>query len=321
MRILSWHVHGAWSTSFVQGDHDYLVPVVPGRGPEGRGRASTYPWPDRVVEVTPEELRDAEIDAVVLQRPSEIGLCRQWTDRTPGRDLAAVYVEHNTPKGPPAQTVHPVVHHPGIELVHVTHFNALFWDGGSTPTRVIEHGVPDPGNLWTGELGRAAIVCNEPVRRHRITGSDLIGDIAAAVPVDVFGMGLQGLHERYGLDPNRVTLHEDLPQAELHKQMAQRAVYVHLTRWTSLGLSLIEAMHLGMPVVALATTDAHRAVVPGAGHLATDMAQIRAAVARYAADREVAAEAGRVARATALTRFGLARFLSDWDRLLEEVAA
>ena len=49
MRVLHWHVHGAWSTAFVQGDHDHLVPVVPCRGPDGRGRARTYPWPDLVL--------------------------------------------------------------------------------------------------------------------------------------------------------------------------------------------------------------------------------------------------------------------------------
>ena len=36
MKVLSWHVHGAWSTAFVQGAHDHLVPVVPG---PGSGRA------------------------------------------------------------------------------------------------------------------------------------------------------------------------------------------------------------------------------------------------------------------------------------------
>ncbi len=29
MRILLWHVHGAWTTAFVHGRHDYVVPVVP----------------------------------------------------------------------------------------------------------------------------------------------------------------------------------------------------------------------------------------------------------------------------------------------------
>ena len=83
MRVLAWHVHGSWMTSFVQGRHDHLVPVTPDRGPDGLGRARTYPWPDTVTEVTPEQLRDAELDLVVLQRPHEIELCERWTGRRP----------------------------------------------------------------------------------------------------------------------------------------------------------------------------------------------------------------------------------------------
>ena len=39
MRILLWHVHGSWTTAFVQGEHEYLVPVTPDRGPDGVGIA------------------------------------------------------------------------------------------------------------------------------------------------------------------------------------------------------------------------------------------------------------------------------------------
>ena len=93
MRILHWHVHAAWTTSFVRGPHTVLLPLLPDRAPDGRGRAQTYPWPDTAVEVTPQELRDTEIDAVVLQRPEEVALCERWTGRRPGRDLPAVFVE------------------------------------------------------------------------------------------------------------------------------------------------------------------------------------------------------------------------------------
>lgn len=27
--ILLWHVHGSWTTAFVQGPHRYLVPILP----------------------------------------------------------------------------------------------------------------------------------------------------------------------------------------------------------------------------------------------------------------------------------------------------
>src|SRR5262245_64280314 len=49
----------------------------------------------------------------------------------------------------------------------------------------------------------------------------------------------------------------------------------HLMRWTSLGLSLLEAMACGMPVVALATTEAVMAVPRSAGVLATDVDELR----------------------------------------------
>ena len=35
MRVLLWHVHGAWTTAFVHGPHEYLIPVAPDRGPDG----------------------------------------------------------------------------------------------------------------------------------------------------------------------------------------------------------------------------------------------------------------------------------------------
>src|SRR5688500_3708849 len=99
MRILIWHVHGSWTTAFVQGDHDYLVPVVPDRGPDGRGRARTWDWPERVVERTPADLRHDDVDVVVLQRPEDETLAAEWLGRRPGRDVPAVWLEHNAPQG------------------------------------------------------------------------------------------------------------------------------------------------------------------------------------------------------------------------------
>jgi glycosyltransferase involved in cell wall biosynthesis len=307
VKILLWHVHGSWTTGFVSGPHDYLVPVLPDRGPDGRGRAQTWDWPASVRELSPEELADADFDAVVLQRPHELqDLCERWTGRRPGRDVPAIYVEHNAPQGRIAEMVHPAADRDDLLVAHVTHFNALFWDCGSTPTRVIEHGIVDPGLRYTGELERAAVVINEARRRGRVTGTDLLDRFG--VPIDLFGMDAASLG---GV--------EDLPQDRLHTEMARRRCYLHPIRWTSLGLSLIEAMHLGMPVVALATTEAVEAVPPQAGVISTRVDVLAEAVKGFLRDPESARRAGTAARAYALERFGLPRFLTDWDQLLSEV--
>jgi hypothetical protein len=309
MRILVWHVHGAWTTSFVHGPHEYVVPVLPDRGPDGVGIARTYDWPDSVAELTPEQLRDEEFDLVVLQRPHELAqLCEERIGRRPGRDIPAVYVEHNAPQGQINAMRHPACDRDDLMLVHVTYFNDLFWDAGSTPTRVVEHGIVDPGERYTGELARAAVVVNEARRRARVTGTDLLDRFSQAGPIDVFGMdaGILG-----GI--------EDLPQARLHEEMARRRLYLHPIRWTSLGLSLLEAMHLGMPVVALGTTEVREAVPADAGAVSTNVDELMAAMRRLLEDPELARERGRAARRAARSRYSLERFLGDWDHVFEDV--
>ncbi len=312
MNVLVWHVHGSWLTSFVRGPHTYLVPRVPDRGPDGAGRPArpgTFDWPAAAVEVTPAQLADAGVDVVVLQRPHEEQLATDWLGgRAPGRDVPAVYLEHNAPQGRIADLRHPAADRDDLTVVHVTHFNDLFWDCGSTRTTVIEHGIVDPGERYTGEIAAAAVVVNEPVRRGRVTGTDLLPRFAAAARIDLFGMGSEPLG---GLD---------LPQTKLHDALADRRLYLHPVRWTSLGLSLLEAMHLGLPVVALATTDVVRAVPSAAGYVSTDVAVLVAAVRRLIADPDEARQRGRVARVAALERYGLARFLAEWDALLTDVA-
>jgi hypothetical protein len=318
MRVLIWHVHGSWTTAFVQGAHTYLVPVVEGRGPEGRGRARTFPWPANVLEVAPEELADTEVDVVVLQRPLDLELAEAWLGgRRPGRDLPAIWLEHNTPQGRIAELRHPAADRDDLVVVHVTHTNALFWDTGRTRTRVIEHGVVDPGHRYTGELARAAVVVNEPVRRGRVTGTDLLERLSGAAPLDVFGMQVEPLARGGGDGPVRA--YEDLPQYELHQELARRRAYLHPYRWTSLGLSLVEAMMLGLPVVALATTEVPSAVPAGAGTVSNDLGELEAALRRLLADPGHAHEQGLAARKAATERFALSRFLSEWDALLEEV--
>jgi Glycosyl transferases group 1 len=312
MRILLWHVHGSWTTAFVQGSHDYLIPVTADRGADGMGRARTWDWPASVVERTPAQLADDEVDVVVLQRPHEMDLVTRWLGRPPGRGLPAVYLEHNAPHPHPVASRHPLADQDLIPIAHVTHFNALYWDNGQAPVEVIEHGIVDPGYRYTGELPHAAVVINDPVRRGRTVGTDLLERFASAVPVDLFGM--------QGQDVAAAHSYLNLSQHELHEQMGRRRLYLHPVRWTSLGLSLLEAMFLGMPVVALAATEVVDAVPPDAGLVSTNLDRLVAAARTFAAEPEAARQAGRRARLAAQQRYGLERFVADWDRLLKGVA-
>jgi hypothetical protein len=320
MRVLVWHVHGSWMTSFVQGADEYLIPVVADRGPDGRGRARTWDWPANAREVTPEELRGTSVDVVVLQRPEELALLELWTGLRAGVDVPAVYVEHNTPAGPAAATVHPLADRSDVLVAHVTRFNALMWDCGRAPTTVVDHGIVDPGHRYTGERAAIGAVVNEPVRRWRVAGTDQLLHLAENVPVEVYGMGMAALRTAAAGRPADLTLHDDVPQHRMHDLLAGDRAYVHPYRWTSLGLSLLEAMALGLPVLAFATTAAPETVPSEAGVVTNDVDVLVATARRWLHDPDEARERGAAARRHVLAHFGLDRFLADWQSLLKEVA-
>ena len=316
MRVLLWDVHGGYTDALLAGGHRYeFLPA----DRAGRGGLSRYDGdpPAGAEEVSAEALRDDPPDVVVLQRPEEVQLCRTALGREPGHDQAAVFCEHNTPKESIPNTPHPMAGQ-GVQIVHVTHLNALLWDCGDAPTAVIEHGLADPGAGYSGTLAHLAFVVNEPVRRWRVTGTDLLPRFAP-MPVDAFGIAGDRLPAALNQQPG-VRFAGNLKPPALRDALVRRRAYLHLNRWTSLGLSLIEAMLLGMPVVVLDTTAAAATVPPGAGALSADPAVLVTAAARLLADPDEAARCGAVARQAALERHGLDRFLADWDRVLADAA-
>jgi len=318
MRILMWDVHGGYTDSLLAGTHEYLF--LPADR-SGRGGLARYGGsaPSNAYEVSGTELRETPPDLVLLQRLEEIELCAEQLGRRPGSDLPAIFLEHNTPKTDVPSTRHPLADELRIALVHVTHFNELFWDCGRTPTRVIEHGVADPGLRYTGRLPRLAFVVNEPVRRWRVTGTDLLPHFAD-FDVDAFGIDANKLPAVLDPSHQRVCFAGNLRPNALYDALAERRVYLHLNRWTSLGLSLIQAMLLGLPVVVLDTTESSRAVPSAAGARSGDINELVAAARALLADPHEAQRRGLIARRAALDHYGLPRFLHDWDLAFKEAA-
>jgi glycosyltransferase involved in cell wall biosynthesis len=317
LNVLIWHVHGGYTNSLVQLPHRVLLPTTAERGPFGLGKGTTWNWPN-AVELDCDDMPAQPIDVAIVQRVDELHLLQRWSGRTPGVDFPVVYLEHNTPGGSIPYTRHHMSDRSDCVVVHVTHFNAAMWDTGSTPTRVIEHGVVDPGQRWNREIPHAAVIVNDPIRRGRAVGADLLPSFAQLAPIDVYGLRSAGLAEHLGGIPDLFG-HDDLTQSVMHDEIARRALCLHPNRWTSMSLSLIEAMMLGMPVVAFATTEVTRAVPHGAGCVSTDVNELRRAMQQLVTDPARANEAGAVARQAAMERYNLERFIADWDSLLRDV--
>ena len=311
LRILTWHTHGSYLYYLTQVPHDFYVLSRPGRPPGYVGRSGQFPWGANVHDLPAERASGTELDCIVFQDDHQY-LRDQYDLLTVAqRRLPKIYVEHDPPRAHPTDTRHPV-DDPDVVIVHVTAFNALMWDGGRSPTRVIEHGVVAPrGVAYSGELARGIAVVNNLQRRGRRLGADIFAQAAAEVPLDLVGMGAL---EAGGLG--------EIAHAELPRFIARYRFFFNPIRYTSLGLAVIEAMMTGLPIVALATTEMATVVRNGvSGYADTNPSRLVAHMRSLLADRALARRLGENARRDALERFAIGRFVADWQRVLAEVTA
>ncbi|HEU4674181.1 MAG TPA: glycosyltransferase, partial [Candidatus Limnocylindrales bacterium] len=103
--------------------------------------------------------------------------------------------------------------------------------------------------------------------------------------------------------------------------MARYRLYFHPIRYTSFGMAVCEAMLIGLPVVALATTEMPTVIEDGVnGFASTDPAVLVDRMRDLLADPALAREIGRTGQATARERFSVERFGRDWSGVLHEAA-
>ncbi|CAN5436181.1 glycosyltransferase family 4 protein [soil metagenome] len=310
LRVLTWHVHGNYLYYLTQVPNEFYLVVDEAKSTHHTGRSGTLPWGDNVHEAPVDKLQKMEFDVVMYQSRDAWEDDRHRYLSEAQRRLPTVYIEHDPPQGTPTDTRH-WVDDANAMLVHVTGFNQLMWDSGATPTRVIEHGIKllHPAR-YTGERERGVVVVNNLDMRGRRLGADIYQRAAREVPLTLVGMGA----ERMGGD-GEVVNHE-LPQF-----MAEHRFFFNPIRYTSLGLAIIEAMMVGLPIVGLATTELVTVIKNGHnGYLDTRLEGLVPAMKMLLADRGEAARLGNEARRTALERFGIDRFIADWMEALRTVA-
>jgi glycosyltransferase involved in cell wall biosynthesis len=310
LRILTWHVHGNYLYYLTQVPHEWYLVADAARSPHHAGRSGALPWGDNVHDAPVDALSRMEFDVVLFQSKDAWGH-EQHRLLTPAqRRLPRIYLEHDPPQEHPTDTRH-WMDDPGALLVHVTPFNALMWDSGNVPTRVIEHGVRLIRDArYSGELDTGVVVVNNLDRRGRRLGADVYARVACEVPLALVGMGAErcgGLGE--------------IGQLDLPAFIARHRYFFNPIRYTSLGLAIVEAMMVGLPVVGLATTELASVIRSGDnGIVDTRLDRLVEAMRQLRADPALARRLGDAGRRTALERFGIDRFVADWLDALESIA-
>jgi glycosyltransferase involved in cell wall biosynthesis len=309
LNILIWHIHGSYLNVLSRVNHNWFLPIKPDRGPGYGGRPTNHDVLPNMREVPAEQVRDLDLDLVIFQTPKNYHEDQHEILSEAQRRLPQIYLEHNTPRPHPTDTQHPV-DDPRVLLVHVTHFNNLMWDNGRTPTVVIEHSVAiDPEARYDGRRAQGIALINGMQGRPRIAGLDLFLQAREQVALTCAGMQTEALGG-YG----------DVPYRDLHRLAAEHRFLFSPMRYTSLPLAVIEGMHIGMPIVALATTEVPAAVRDGEmGYVSCDTAYLVEGMRHLLNDQDAARRMGARARAVARERFGIERFARDWNAAFARV--
>lgn len=309
LKILTWHTHGAYLYYLTQAPHEFYVLSKAGRPPGYGGRCGHIPWGDNVHDLPVELARKQEFDCIIFQDDHQYETDQYEYLSAAQRALPRIYLEHDPPREHPTDMRH-LVDDAGVLLVHVTHFNALMWHSGRTPTRVIEHGVLEPEGVgYRGDLDRGLVIINHLARRGRRMGPDIFSQARREIPLDLVGMGADELG---GIG--------EIQHALLPAFAARYRFLFSPVRYSSLGLAVIEAMMIGIPVVGLATTEMATIVDNGeSGYVDTNLAALIARMRELVRDPALARRLGQNAQRRARERFGIGRFRGDWDRALREL--
>jgi glycosyltransferase involved in cell wall biosynthesis len=311
LRILTWHVHGNYLYALSQVPHDFVIPVTEDGRPGYMRLGKKIPWGGNIREIRAEDIAEQDFDCVLYQSRPVYENDRPALLTAAQQALPSVYLEHDPPMAHPTDTTHWFRHDRGI-LAHVTHYNALAWNSGGMPARVVEHGVPaDPSVRATGELARGITVINGLKTRGRRMGCDLFEAAREQVPLDLIGMQSEAMG---GLG--------EVPNMQVGAAIAPYRFFYTPIRYTSLGLALIEAMLAGVPVVGIAATELPTVITNGLnGFVHTDNRLLVDVMRHLVAEPDVARKWGEAGRTTAQARFGMTRFVDDWLNVFEAVTA
>jgi glycosyltransferase involved in cell wall biosynthesis len=304
LRILTWHIHGNYLYYLTQAPFEFFLPKGEGEG--YGGRLPGFDWGSNVHDIPVGQVKDHDFDLILFQHRKNYEVDQHEILSERQRKLPKIYLEHDPPQEHPTNTRH-WVDDPSILLVHVTDFNRLMWDSNRTPTTVINHGVIVPDDVrYSGEHPKGIVVVNNIQKRGRRLGLDVFERIRAQIPLDLVGMGAADLG---GVG--------EVPHDALPYFVARYRFFFNPIRYTSLGLSVCEAMMTGVPILGLATTEMAATVENGeTGYVETDVDKLIGRM-RYLIDYpEHAHQLSRNARAYARRRFNIERFAGEWQRVV-----
>jgi hypothetical protein len=162
---------------------------------------------------------------------------------------------------------------------------------------------------YRGDDGDVLMVCHRVATRPLRKGLKQVRDLGKKFAITLVGNDNQGIKGAIGPARNYSDLIE-----------YYRRFKVFLNCSPFLGMSTLEAMAMGMPVVSFETINSSIVENKINGLVVRSVEEARAALREVLSNREFAKQLGQNARACIKKRFSPARFRERWNTLFDKVA-
>lgn len=306
MRIFIWHHHATYYAHLCALGYKFITPEP---ATSGKNR---WPVPSKLLSqhairlTRPGELSIRDIDVAIVQSIDELRSLPAWLIGWEVGCKPLIFLEHELPEGPVEVMRHPAADEQ-VVYVFGSSIHEVMWDLGGRPSHVIALGMEDLGYRWSPpDDYRVVSVVNQANQRGRIAGLDLMLELRRSHDLSVMGGGSEALGGPGWLESRET----------VWARVSQHSAYFHPFRWTTFGYSLLEAMVMGLPSVALATAPILEAFGSDELVLCSTTLNMRSAFDALAADPVLARRTGLKGRECVRERFGMDKFLTRWQELL-----
>ncbi len=247
LRILTWHVHGNYLYYLTQVPHDFYLATDAARSTHHSGRSGTLPWGDNVHEAPVETLQRHGVRRRRCSSRATSGTTTQHAMLSEAqRRLPRIYIEHDPPQA--ASDRHaPLGRRP--ERAAGPRDAVQRADVGQRAAR--RHASSSTASC---RCRRRATAATSRAASSSSTTCSSRGRRLGARRLPAGRRARAARPRRHGQRRGRRRAARS-PNDRLPGVMAAHRFFFNPIRYTSLGLAVIEAMMVGLPIVGLATTE------------------------------------------------------------------
>jgi glycosyltransferase involved in cell wall biosynthesis len=317
MKIFTWNVHGGYLSMFSKLNYELYIPYTEGRPYNYDGKTPGYEWSDNVYEISYNQINNINYDIILYQTAQHV-MEEQYRclSQSQINDAYKIYIVHS-----PINDFDLVNKNLGVVeshineqmnlIVHIAEYTKKQWakymPSLSNKSIVIYHSIPLSNIVATYSINRAVCAIND-IGIRADSGRDEIKYLLKKIGIDLYGKNTEMIGG-YG----------SIPRENLMSILSQYSIYINPTVHNSLPMTVLEAMSIGLPVIALNTTDLHIAITDGIeGYLCNTVDDIIDKYNYLLNNKSKIQGMGINAREKIKNYFSFDRFEKSWNSIILE---